>query len=611
MALTTRSAVAFLAGRRGPWALALAGVLLAAPAVGLGLGVDDLLQRARLQGLSLPGLDPAGSVYLELFNFIPTSDAGRVAAREIGFLPWWASPELRIRFPRPLSAATHVLDHRLWPDSIALQHAHSLIWLALAILVAARLLRRLCPAPETAAVAALLFAVSDTHVLPAGWLCNRNALVCFVLGGLAILAHVRWRRTGDVRMLAAALASAAAGLLGGEAAIGALGYIAAYELFLQRGARARRLLALLPYGSLVAGWQLGYRALGFGSSGSGWYQDPAVDRLGFVAAVGERLPVLLLAQWTRISADIGFFLSRPLQVCLVLVALLAVGLLGLVLRRQLKEDAHARFWAGGMLLSLLPACAAFPMDRVLLFAGVGAFALLAGQAARLGWIGERRRGQLALASGAGGGRRPVHGAALGARRGTRLAVAGLLVIHGVVAPLAVPARLAGWGWMQHRFEGAERVIPDTPPVARQSVIWLNGADLGNMGLFASRLVRGAPVPRASHVLTSFATGATIHRPDGRTLVVLPEGGFLARPMDRLLRGPARPFHRGERIATLDYTATVEALTSDGRPRRVRFRFRRSLDSPRFRWLYFGDGYVAQPFRLPRVGESVRLNAPRL
>lgn len=592
--------------------MALAGVLLAAPAAGLGLGVDDLLQRARLKGISLPGLDPARSVYLELFNFIPTSETGRVAARDIGFLPWWADPDLRIRFPRPLSAATHVLDYRLWPDSPALQHAHSLFWLALAILVAARLLRRLCRAPETAAVAGLLFAVSDTHVLPAGWLCNRNALLCFVLGGVAILAHVRWRRTGDVKMLAAALASSTAALLGGEAAIGAFGYIAAYELFLDEGSRARRLLALLPYGLLVAGWQLGYRVLGFGSSGSGWYQDPAVDRLGFLAAVGERLPVLLLAQWTRISADITFFLSRPLQVGLVLIALLVLGLLGLIFRQQLREDARARFWAGGMLLSVLPACAAFPMDRVLLFTGLGAFALLAGEAARLGWIGDGRQGQLAFASGTSGGcRRPVGGAALGAGRGARLAMVGLLFIHAVAAPLAFPARLASWGWMQGRFERAERVIPDDPVVARQSVIWVNGADLGNMGVFASRVVRGAPVPRASHVLTSFATGATIYRPDGRTLVVLPDGGFLARPMDRLLRGPTPPFRRGERIATRDHTATVKTVTSDGRPQRVSFRFRRPLDDPSLRWLYFGDGYVAQPFRLPRVGESVRLSAPRL
>jgi hypothetical protein len=251
-----------------------------------------------------------------------------------------------------------------------------------------------------------------------------------------------------------------------------------------------------------------------------------------------------------------------------------------------------------MLLSVLPVCAAFPMDRVLLFAGIGAFALLAAQVARLGWIGAAQAK-----------RSPP--AAVGFPRGTRLVIGGLLVIHVIIAPLAFPVRLLSWGWMQRKFERAERAIPDEAKVARQSVIWVNGADLGNMGVFASRIVRGAPIPRASHVLTSFATGAKISRPDARTLVVLPDGGFLARPMDRLLRGPARPFHRDERIATLSYTATVEEVTSDGRPQRVSFRFRAALDDASFRWLYFGDGYVAHPFQLPRVGESVRVSAPRL
>jgi hypothetical protein len=599
MAVTRmRRALDFLAGRRGPWVVALLGVLLAAPAVGLGLGVDDLFHRARLKGLSLPGLGRTHNVYLELFDFIPTSGSGRAAARDSGFLPWWVHPEVRIRFPRPLSAATHVLDYRLWPDSLALQHAHSLLWYAAAILIAVLLLRRLCRAPQVAALASVLFAASDTHVLPAGWLCNRNALLCFVLGGLAILAHVRWRREGGVGRLAVALSASAAALLGGEAAIGAFGYIAAYELFLDEGPVARRLLALLPYGLLVAGWQLGYRALGFGCAGSGWYQDPAVDRLGFIAALGERLPVLLLAQWARVSADILFFLSRPLQVCWAFVALFAIVLLGLVFRRQLREDAEARFWAGGMLLSLLPACAAFPMDRVLLFPGVGAFALLAGQVARLSWIGEAGRSRPAAA-------------AAPARRATRLVVGGLLVIHAVLSPLAFPVRLVSWGWMQRTFEQAERAVTDDPAVAGQSVVWVNGTDLGNLGVLASRIVRGAPVPRASHVLTSFVTAATMFRPDVRTLVVLPDGGFLARSADRLLRGSRPPFQRGERLATLDYTATVEEVTHDGRPLRVSFRFRAPLEDPSFRWLTFGDGYAAHPFRLPQVGESVRLPAPRL
>jgi hypothetical protein len=593
--------IVFLAGRRGPWALALLGALLAAPALGLGLGgvgVDDVVQRARLVGVPIPGLGGTENIYLELFNYCPADEGERATMRDIGFLPWWAHPEARWAFARPLTAATHVLDYRLWPDRIALQHVHSLLWYAAAILVVVVLLRRLCRSPAVAALAGLLFAVSDSHVLPAGWLCNRNALVAFVFGGLAILAHVRWRRGGGATALVGALGALAAGLLGGEVALGACGYIAAYQLFLDRGALARRLLALLPCGLVVLAWQLAYRALGYGTAGLGFYQDPTGDPLAFLAAAGERLPVLLLGQWARISPDFLLYLPRPAQMVWVAGAVVVVGLLFLLFRRQLREHAEARFWAGGMLLSLVPTCAVVPMDRMLLFAGVGAFALLARQVEALGWLAEARPLDAALAA-------PPAGEP-GVPRRTRLTVGALLVIHAFFAPVAFPARIAAYMSVQRVFEQSDRALSDEPDLADQSVVWVNGADVVAPGTTTWHRVRGAPVPRANYVLSSYVVGATISRPDARTLVIQPEEGFLARPVDRLFRSSQPPFQKGERHSTLDFTATVEEVTSDGRPRRVSFRFRAPLEDPSFRWLQVGAGYVPRSFRLPHIGESLRL-----
>ena len=43
----------------------------------------------------------------------------------------------------------------------------------------------------------------------------------------------------------------------------------------------------------------------------------------------------------------------------------------------LRRDRVARFWAVGMLISLLPACTTFPSNRLLMFIGIGAAALMA------------------------------------------------------------------------------------------------------------------------------------------------------------------------------------------------------------------------------------------
>ncbi|MBI4701936.1 MAG: hypothetical protein HY744_12430 [Deltaproteobacteria bacterium] len=586
-----RRLAAWLAGPRGPWALVLIGLALGAPALRLGLGADNFVHRVRLAKLPLV-VPVRGSVLLDLFELIPASDGLRAAMREAGLLPWWTHPQARGGFPRPLSAATHVLDYWLWPDDLVLQHLHSLLWYAAAILAAILLYRQLLRAPATAALAALLFAVADAHALPAAWLANRNSLVAFVLGALAIAAHVRWRR-GPARGAGApafALAAFAAALLAAEAALASLGYIVAYELFLAHGPRARRALVLAPYLVFVVAWQVGYRALGYGVAGMGLYQDPVTDPLGFAAALAERLPLLLLALWARVSGEIWVFVSRPLQLGGLALALVVVVLLALLLRRPLREDALARFWAAGLLLSLVPACAVFPMDRLLVFAGLGAFGLLAGQAARLGWIGPRPA--------------PAPPPARAARAGMGV----LLAIHLVVAPVVFPLRIAGWRWFLRRLDRAEHALPDDAALTRQSVVWLNGMDLSNVAMVMSRHVRGAPLPRASHVLTSFFTPALVSRPDAHSLVIRPEGGFLARPMDRLMRAAAPPFRAGERVTTRDYEATVEAVTADGRPAQVVFRFRTPLEDPSLRWLYLSDGVVPHAFRLPRVGETVSLHA---
>ncbi|HJN73520.1 MAG TPA: hypothetical protein QGF58_06255 [Myxococcota bacterium] len=54
----------------------------------------------------------------------------------------------------------------------------------------------------------------------------------------------------------------------------------------------------------------------------------------------------------------------------------------------LRNDRRARFLALGSFGSLVPLCAAFPMDRLLIFAGIGFFGLLA-----LRW--ELHRGRVA------------------------------------------------------------------------------------------------------------------------------------------------------------------------------------------------------------------------
>jgi hypothetical protein len=196
--------------RRWPLFMGLLACLLALPALRVGLIGDDYFHRTILlhRGELATYMNP----FTDLFAFIKNGEVAE-RMRELGYLPWWSDPNIKVSLFRPLTALTHMLDYALWPDNFALQHLQSLAWFGAGVALVAALYRMV---PGTSAVAALLagllFAVDDSHTFPAGWIANRNALLCLVFGVLTLLAHLRWRKTRRRRWMAWALLFFATGL---------------------------------------------------------------------------------------------------------------------------------------------------------------------------------------------------------------------------------------------------------------------------------------------------------------------------------------------------------------------------------------------------------------
>src|SRR5450432_3631975 len=113
-------------GRPAPWPwwrrrrpgvrralLVVAGVLLALPALSNRLVLDDLLLLRRLRPAPATQERGGGSGG-GLFTFATGSPLDAQRRMDAGdLLPWWTSPELKVSFFRPLTAATHALDARL------------------------------------------------------------------------------------------------------------------------------------------------------------------------------------------------------------------------------------------------------------------------------------------------------------------------------------------------------------------------------------------------------------------------------------------------------------------------------------------------------------------
>jgi hypothetical protein len=601
----SQMAVAFrgwLADRRLPLALPLLAVLLCAPSLWLGLYADDYVLWAALADPS-PAPALARSPW-RLFAFIDSEPALR-RAMDFGGVPWWSDPGLRLAFLRPLAGLTHWVDFRLWPGQPWLMHLQSLLWFGAAIAAAAVLYRRLVRPEWVAGLAALAFAIDDAHASPADWIANRNAAIATLFALLALVAHDRWRRDGWRPGIVLGPIALLLGLLGGEMALAAGAYLLAYALFLDEAPWPRRVASLAPAALVGVVWAVAYRALGFGATGSAVYVDPIGSPLEFARLVVARAPLLLFGQWL-LPSQLSLLLSQRGAHVLWLVACGLAGLLPVLLVPLLRRDRTARFFALGMLLSILPACSTFPHDRLLFLVGLGGAGLLAqllaGLVDRAAWLPRARAW-----------RAPAFAT------GTLLAFLNL-----VLAPLGLAHGSADLRTLGRLFEPAARSLPTDPSVRDQAflVVQTPTAFVCAFGPLM-QLAAGRPTPQRMLVLGSSIHAVTVERPESDTLLVRPDGGYLLPPgsplpgtaqpdfdpryllplFDLLYRDA--PMRLGEQVELTGMTVEVTALTADGRPAEARFRFDRPLDDPSLRWLRWEDGVYVR-FEPPPVGEKVTL-----
>lgn len=575
-----------LGSRHATWLIIGVGLLLTSTSLTLGLTGDDHLHALMLR--DQPGIEGLPHRALDLFAFAKGKPAETHGLVQEGLFPWWTNPQVVIAFFRPLSSATHWLDHELWPNKPVLMHLHSMVWLLLLLLAAARVYKRFFASAWLAGLALLLYAVDDARAAPVAWIANRNAMVAAVPPLLALLAHDRARREGHRLSLLLAPLWLAVGLLAGEAAVQMVGYLIAYAVYIDTGSRKQRLWSLAPYLALVVAWRALYVVLGYGAHGSGLYLDPAAHPLAFAASLVTRLPVLLLAEfalpWSEFW-DIAPVLAPWGQPAMLVLAALVLSVLTVLVRPLWRRDPSVRFWALGTLLATVPACAAVPNDRLLTATGIGGAALLA-----------RFLGSLVDSSYAGSYAQQS--------RAVHLFGEGLLFIHLVFSPFALPFRTKAVDGLELLVARADRSIPSTPDIAQREVVVLNPpVDPVAVYFAVYRQVHGIPRPKYFRWLSTGVSELTVQRRDEHTLRLRPTGGFLSNSAQWMLRDPKVPSHVGETVELSDATFVVTALTADGRPAEVDVRFRDPLESPHLKWMQWGvHEYV--DFRPPPIGETV-------
>lgn len=550
-----------LAHRRLPWGAAALAALLLAPALSLGLFLDDLTHRWMMHGKARHVLqsDPRWA----LFKFVTSPEEVRVGVQE-GYWPWWTTPDFRLAFMRPLSSLTHALDYRWLGVPPWVMHAENIAIYVCVVLVVGALARRLVGGVG-AGVATLVFALDDAHAMPVGWIANRNALFATLFGLVAVLSYAREHREGWRAGRVVGPFAFALGLASGEVATGALAYLAAYALVLDDRPRTQRARALAPYGALTLVWAALYKALGYGAAAGAFYIDPVGQPMAFARAVFVRLPVLIGAQLGPLPADV--LANAPERVTLMLAFLGAVLVVVLLAAFwPLTRDPVARFGALGVVLALVPTCAVFPSDRSLLMSGLGASVLVA---RIVTWTREERR-----------------------RLDRRILAWGLVGVHLVMAPLLVPVRL----YALHAFAAAPiRRAASTFPVGAEgkTLVVLGAPDplvLSFMQVLGAEAGREPPA-RLRLLAIAVRGEHTCRRLDDRRLEVTLSEGFVQDPIGAMFRGPDAPMRVGDEVHVDGLDVKVLDVLDDGRARTVVFTFAEPLESPSYAWMTWkGKGF---------------------
>jgi hypothetical protein len=566
-----------------PIAIAVLAALVMVSALSGGWQLDDHFQRSRILGY--------GDAHpIQIFVPYDGKRLHNEQQMEFGTLPWWASQDLHMAFLRYASTLTMLLDYRLWPDYPTLMHLHSLLWLSAVVLAAALLYREVLGATWVAGLAALLYALDSAHAVPTAYLADRNALIACCFGFISILTLVRWRQHGRRRDRWLSVVTLALALAAGEMGVATAAYLFSYALILDRGTIVAKVHRLIPHAAVLCAWMLIYRVGNFGSSGSGYYLDPLRDPFGFAAGFCQRAAFLLMGQWTPIPAELGLVLAPgttgAMELRVFSIAVVAV-LAGLFIPLAVR-DRVARFWGLGVLLSLIPIAAVGPENRLLGFVGLGSMGLLA---------------QLADAAFARTSVESISGAWKGFARG---AVAVLLPLHLIAAPMLGIARVDYEAKASARMLRAIASIPNDSQITKQELILLNPPD-------HIYLVTAIPVVKqldklpASRRIRALSSGSALEitRVGPRSLRVRFPSGFFPSEFSRYVRSQNDRFSQGQRIDLPGLSIVVESLDAHGDPAQVMYEFAVPLEDFSLRWMRWQDG-VYVPWSPPALGQTEKL-----
>ena len=579
-------------GERNWWfpAILIATTLVCLPSLAIGFLMDDYILLSHIDGTRVDAA-PWWNVYDFVGSRSEVSTAGTPTGQLKPWWPWWAAPDLKFTFFRPLAGAWLAVERTIFGETAWPYHL-TMVAVYIALVSAVGLLYRRVLSPAVAALALLIFALNDAHVFPVGWISNRHVLLSTLAGTFALLAHVRWREDQWAAGKLAAPLLLAMGLLAGETAVAFVGYLGAYELVAARGRGLERLRAFVPTFAVMLLYTSTYVAGDFGATGSGLYQDPIAEPVAFLSNAPRRMGALLSGGILGVPVVLwAMFPGVRLWMALggASAALIIAGLMALSWRYFDSRSCKALPWLSlGAVAALVPVAATFPLDRLLLGANIGIAPTLA-VLIHVGWSALRRRLS-----------------ATRRERATLIVGGGLLALPNIVfSPFLMVVLFLGY--IKHGHDTrAVAMEADLEGTVGKNVVVVAAPDFDTTLYFPwVRLGEGLSPAQTYTVLALVQQDAKLTRPRPSTLVLtLEEGAWMRTWYEHLFRSPHLPIP--DRLSDYYDLFDVEVLARDGEdPTAVAFHFYDQIETDQFVFVRWHDGKLRR-MALPPVGGQVAL-----
>ena len=552
------------------------------------------------------------NVPMNMFGMFHVYPHQNLTMMETGTMPWWASPDMRLSFFRPLAALTHWPEYRYLREHLQWMHLHNLLWYAALTLTVAWFYRRMMGASWVAGLAALIYALHDSHAAHLLSISQRNALISVFLGVWSILFYIEGRQTKKTTTGYRAFLFYVLSLLAADTGLTVCAFLFSYALFMEDSSWKDRFKPVLPYVIITIVWRLINTWLGYGAFHNEMYIDPSREPLRFIPAVFERVPILLNSFYFFPPLELYWILSYKGALLFCIFCTLFLLLFICVLYPLLRQSRVARFWALSALLAVIPVCAVTPDSRNLIFAGIAGFALMTQFIGRWGesnivwpkrWLW----------------RIPAYFFGF-----------VFVLVHIIASPifhyfkLNMPNSASNDQFkMICDFGISEDVLQD------MTVVIVNPPVQIYTYYPAVCFVYDIPIAQKLRTLATATSNLTLRRLDEKTLSIEVEDGYFPPPglygenredissmlqfynifrrIDRYYRSHAPQMEIGQKIVLPGMTAEILTRNSDHRPLDVAYHFDIPLEQSTLRWLQWSwkeQKYL--DFHVPEIGQQTIL-----